>query len=32
MGCFGALTFVDYLATVRALQLWNINASGKHGQ
>lgn len=27
MGCFGALTFVDYLATVRALELWNINAA-----
>ena len=32
MGCMGALRFVGYLATVRALQFRNINASGKHGQ
>jgi len=27
-GCLGALTFVGYLETVLALQLWNIIAGG----
>ncbi len=32
MGCFGALTVVNLLATVRALQFWKFYAGGKHGQ
>ena len=32
MRLLGVLTFVGYLETVLALQLWNIKAGGKHGQ